>query len=648
MHPTETEGPKTGRKWRKALVGIIALLVVAGAAIAAVLIVGGGSDEYVGPNDDTVYLLERDGGGEVVEFSFVPFDSDDRPVEITDDAFAFLPALVAGGGLSSAETGGPVIGSAYGDDAEVRHFASGDDDFETLLSGGDRYDVMYRPDGDLVLIVETRSSGDRCYVGSTGEQPRRIARGDVCRFDGDGNHVMTLVDDGDETTYEVYDLDGERLLVGDSPSWPRFAAFDGTLIVDDGARDRYSVTLIDIETGRILAESRRGDEARVLDESDNGYVLVATRTDDDVVLERLGIDGSVVRLDETDEAVGGGFLTEDGNSIASLSSSDGRTELRIVSVDDDVVSSSDTLIAEEWVTAYVPEFGHRDGKYLAVSGLDDELDAVMSIETDEGPVAIDVDDLLSVTTVSISQNGQILFASVLTEDDGRAEASVLAVDLETAEYRWLIEDWTELSIDAVHPNGSGVLIVGVENDEQTDELIAHVDLAGTVELIDEGPEFYDVRFTADGDTVSFTVDDSDVDSLAYEIGSRTQPQIVYRDASIAWAGWDIVNAPRSVDELSTLSSSDDEAAERTPQDAVADMMMSALEESMADGELDGVAIDEACVRRVLGGLSDEDAQLILAAGPDDDPEGLSTDAEEIATSMLDCVDIDPGAIDGDS
>ena len=92
---------------------------------------------------------------------------------------------------------------------------------------------------------------------------------------------------------------------------------------------------------------------------------------------------------------------------------------------------------------------------------------------------------------------------------------------------------------------------------------------------------------------------------------------------------------------------DDDSGGDSPQDQVADMMIDALNAEFESEELQGVAsLDEDCVRDAAGELSDDDAQKIIDAGPDGDPEGLSTSAEEAAASLLECVDIDLSAVDG--
>lgn len=79
------------------------------------------------------------------------------------------------------------------------------------------------------------------------------------------------------------------------------------------------------------------------------------------------------------------------------------------------------------------------------------------------------------------------------------------------------------------------------------------------------------------------------------------------------------------------------------QDQVADMMIDVLNEA---SEVEGVEvdIDEDCIRDKVDELSDADAQAILDAGPEGDPE-VSDAADAIGETMFDCVDI--GGIDLD-
>jgi len=74
------------------------------------------------------------------------------------------------------------------------------------------------------------------------------------------------------------------------------------------------------------------------------------------------------------------------------------------------------------------------------------------------------------------------------------------------------------------------------------------------------------------------------------------------------------------------------------QDRVADMMIDALDEASEFEGIEGVEIDEECIRDRVDELSDADAQAFLDAGPDGDPE-MSDEAETIGAAMLDCIDI---------
>ena len=69
------------------------------------------------------------------------------------------------------------------------------------------------------------------------------------------------------------------------------------------------------------------------------------------------------------------------------------------------------------------------------------------------------------------------------------------------------------------------------------------------------------------------------------------------------------------------------------QDEVADMMIDAMDE-------EGLEVDESCMRDATSKLSDDDAQKILDAGPDGDPEGLSDEAEAVASEAVACIDSD--------
>ena len=67
------------------------------------------------------------------------------------------------------------------------------------------------------------------------------------------------------------------------------------------------------------------------------------------------------------------------------------------------------------------------------------------------------------------------------------------------------------------------------------------------------------------------------------------------------------------------------------QDEVADMMIEEM-------EAEGAELDEDCVRDAAGELSDDDAQKILDAGPDGDPD-VSDEAQAAARKLVSCIDV---------
>jgi hypothetical protein len=53
----------------------------------------------------------------------------------------------------------------------------------------------------------------------------------------------------------------------------------------------------------------------------------------------------------------------------------------------------------------------------------------------------------------------------------------------------------------------------------------------------------------------------------------------------------------------------------------------------------GIDYDAECIEDKAGQISDEDAEAIVAAGVDGDPE-VSEEADEIGDSLLDCVELE--------
>lgn len=90
--------------------------------------------------------------------------------------------------------------------------------------------------------------------------------------------------------------------------------------------------------------------------------------------------------------------------------------------------------------------------------------------------------------------------------------------------------------------------------------------------------------------------------------------------------------------LAACGGGDDTGSGGSAQSQVADMMLEALDEDFASEGIDASVVDRDCVRSAIDGLSDDDAEKILEAGPEGNPD-VSASAEEIADSMFECVDI---------
>ncbi len=62
-----------------------------------------------------------------------------------------------------------------------------------------------------------------------------------------------------------------------------------------------------------------------------------------------------------------------------------------------------------------------------------------------------------------------------------------------------------------------------------------------------------------------------------------------------------------------------------------------LDQTIAAASAAGITIDRDCFAAVVAQLSDEDAQLILDAGPNGDPT-LSAEGEQLGSKATECVD----------
>jgi hypothetical protein len=96
------------------------------------------------------------------------------------------------------------------------------------------------------------------------------------------------------------------------------------------------------------------------------------------------------------------------------------------------------------------------------------------------------------------------------------------------------------------------------------------------------------------------------------------------------------DAVDTVDETTADTSTD------TTEDSdgsIGTVQQQAAELAIAAAGVQGLELDEDCVNEIAAELSDEDAQLIVDAGPDGDP-ALSAEGEALTTQLLTCVDED--------
>jgi hypothetical protein len=511
----------------------VVVVVVAGVFLA-IRWFGGNDAAYQGPQQDLVVLAEYPNGtGRVTVTSW---GSDDRPTPIADDGFVPAEVLLAPGDVQGdiASYGGPLVGTVRNGD-EISVVAESEGEFVELLSGESAYSVSYHPPSGNVLIVEDRGDGQRCYAGRIGDTVERVGRGDACAFSPDGSSVLVADVDSDYD-YEVRDLSGELLVSGSSIVAPAFAPTGGHLVLADGSAERRSVLLQRVSDGVVVSESSRGDFFEVVDITTSDSVLVFIGDEEGWgSYERLDPDGGRTEVIDVDGGSSLAFVDEDGSTILAALQTDDGARVALIQpggeTPETVVASVD---AGESVWMSTPTIGRRDGTFVVVEQSEDS--GVIRVGDVVNGVEIDIDgDVFRVDAVQSAESDS-LFLEVEWDDDGDSVSGLLAVDPNGGEFSW-IDDWSDLSVTAVSPDGVTATVVGYETGGG-DRMAVVVGVDGEVEIVDEATELVGVRFGQDGRSVLYTVvEDGDVDTFEYEIGSRRTPQLVYGDASVVAAGW---------------------------------------------------------------------------------------------------------------
>ncbi len=488
--PPAAEPGGRRRRFNPIPVAVIAV-VVAVAVVAFVLVRRGGDGAgYSGPDRDLVVLTSYDGDG-ADESSLTRLGVEGRPLPLGDGGFE--SAVLIGTDRAVARSGGPVVGQVFEEDGPIVVSADlGDGEVVELLGESDGYTVTYDPDDDRVLVVEFSGSDERCHAGPTEGPLDRVGRGDRCFFSPDGRLVLTADDDDGEIDFEVASLDGTSVYEGSSARVPQFTGDAAHLVVVDGNDDRLGAVLVDLDEGLEVATAERGEDVDVLATDRTGRALVATQVDDEVVLEILEPGGTTIELLANEGPVQADFLDETSGVVVAVTTDENGAELRTLeptSDGTDVVEES--IATADELALYVASAGSRTGRFVAVETDDDDADAIIHVSTDSQVVQIDVDDFGGLRDAQVSADGARLFLSASISAD-ETSAAVAVVDLRAGTFEFVLEDWYDVGIVDVRPDGESIVVVGYEEADDDEQIVAHVTVTGTVEFVEEADGFGNV------------------------------------------------------------------------------------------------------------------------------------------------------------
>jgi hypothetical protein len=567
---------------------------------------GGGTNrlaDYQGDNDQLLYLVQAGLSDDVISLAVVEHGSDDQPNYVSYDAGSFTPARLLGYDRSTSilNTGGPVLGAASG---QVVVFDPTTGGTVVLEDGADSYDVSYHPGTNSAYVV---ADGDTCFVGGLDEHlPRHIARGDTCSFFADGDLVLTGDDDGDgdgdgdEWSFDVVNLDGERV-----SSFTATDAAPMTLQRRVVASRGSSVQVIDADSGDVLIESSRSERVNSWQSNLAGDVVVVLSDDDELRVELLGAG------EETPVEV---FAADASNVLVEFVSESSKDVLLLADRELMLMRESEeytpTPLGSDVVEVLMPRIGFRDGRFVAVES--DGDDAVLLVGSAEAGIGAELD----VPDIG-RRGGEFVDGSLVMIVGSGGDEGLMTIETSgDFEMVRLFDDWD--SVNRIAPVSDGFVVTG---SDRGDDVIAHVMSDGRVDVFDEADEISELAVL--GDTVVFSAESGgDWDVYEHKLGDRSQPVRLLSRWQLVGSGRTGVRGGELILAMSDYGAGD------------------ARDEILSQITADGTeGLDEECLKEKIDGLSDSDAQFIADNfDSEDEPEGASESALAFVSSIFDCID----------
>ncbi len=402
------------------------------------------------------------------------------------------------------------------------------------------YGYVFREGKDIV-VIESRSSSERCYHARKGSPAKRVAKADACTPARNGNAIFTQDTNSKGLSLSVMDLDGEHetQLLEDEEN------ISNVLISSDASRVLYieekpnesQIFMLDGKTGDKIGQGEellRIEGAGFAQQGNRAYYL--GENDDDEMELFTFIDGVSVSVAQGYSV--GAALNRDGSQLIYLIGDE--DDEKTLYVHPTSGNGEDVQVLRGNLTFALMESPER----ILIGEQDkDELAIYSASITGGNLLQLYREDDMDVESAYYIRGENMLYLLLRDTDE---MMYLYVVNTENGEGALLVDEWAGIEILDSAKDGSRVVLTGVEDigDEQILYLADSTTGTDPVELDDDADDYVNAVFTRNGKEILYTAitgyDSDEVEIRQIKAKGGSHFETLYTEAYLIDAGWDIL------------------------------------------------------------------------------------------------------------
>jgi Tol biopolymer transport system component len=398
------------------------------------------------------------------------------------------------------------------------------------------YGTIYN-NGRDIFLREFTNDENRCYVSANGAEAERITRGNQCDQVSSGSILVTYDYNNNEATLTLMNLDGSNeitILDGQADVNGYRVSYDGSRVAYVSTENDQQIRLVNGRNGEVITEGETSHDILMyyFANQSNRFIYLAENEDGEQELYLLDDEGSLL--------VASGWLMN-----ADISN-DGGYIVYMVGDED----------GEETVFSYNVSNGESieitQGQELSFN-LESQLQRVIVAQQDgdtltlistrldgSSPVTLYDDSNSYLSDVGYYPDRSRLFVS-MTNDNG--ETSIFYTQPDNPDGYFLFEEYHNLSVLDLSPNGSQLLVNAQENsnDDPALMVLAVQPDQSPVTLDDNGTDFPSAVFTSNGRQVIYTAqtgsNGDEYEIRRISVNAADPAETIYPDAYLVDVQW---------------------------------------------------------------------------------------------------------------